>query len=829
MKVRRTGKNVLIFALVLVMGISQTLTATAASAKIGDGVVSTCDEAYYATTDYYGNLLEGSVVKSYVVNGKNSIVDYGNYDEVVNLTDGNNPKIAGDKVTFNFGKKVPTHFYFEGKTTKPFEQLPWTMEIHYKLNGVPTKAEDLAGKTGMVDIDLDFIPNPNASEYALNNYVLAATAVFNQDDILSLEAEGAQVQLVGNLRLVLFMVLPGEEQHFTISVGAESFEFGGMTYLMMPATLAQLQEISKISQHKDDIEENYDLLNESLDTLLDSVDDMSSSLYKTADGLDELNEGRNIISGSRDSLYDKSGKTISDLDRLRGSLNKYPAHIEKAQEATSKASIAFTNLSSSLKGIQKSLDEMYKDMNDLKKATKNAGTHAGKAGTSLSNVGTALDKVKEDQDNLVPLLADLQLKIGGSPITMNPGGAGDMDLPALETAMNSMTKEQKSALNKARKGYTMFEKEDDAVSGLAESEFIKAAIYTSGKTYSEAVETYNTVTALDTAVAGLMAAHGYSQDEARAAVYAAQNMSAAQQAAYEAGSASVAGLKTLYANFKDLDGADSVCNEVEFLSAMVYQAAATAGSPVIPAEAKRSAVLFILYGNTTNLSSALDALGSSGVAGDTASLLKETSTVLKQLADITDSIQDITDDSSDVIERVGDLSDVFKNYTPDLNATLGELNTTLKILEDAAGDTHDFLSTFRDVMHEAGGKLDDGTKKTLEGLSAALRDTARSVSKTTNVKRAKNNISDIVEDMWDDYTGDINRLLMMDPTADAESLTDARNATPTSVQVMIRSAEIKVPDIDSDAPDKTKEKTTFFGRVAQMFKDLFGFIAGIFS
>ncbi len=829
MKVRRTGKNVLIFALVLVMGISQTITATAAAAKIGDGVVSTCDEAYYATTDYYGNLLEGSVVKSYVVNGKNSIVDYGNYDEVVNLTDGNDPKIAGDKVTFNFGKKVPAHFYFEGKTTKPFEQLPWTMEIHYKLNGVPTKAEDLAGKTGMVDIDLDFIPNPNASEYALNNYVLAATAVFNQDDILSLEAEGAQVQLVGNLRLVLFMVLPGEEQHFTISVGAESFEFGGMTYLMMPATLAQLQEISKISQHKDDIEENYDLLNESLDTLLDSVDDMSSSLYKTADGLDELNEGRNIISGSRDSIYDKSGKTISDLDRLRGSLNKYPAHIEKAQEATSKASIAFSNLSSSLKGIQKSLDEMYKDMNDLKKATKNAGTHAGKAGTSLSNVGTALDKVKEDQDNLVPLLADLQLKIGGSPITMNPGGAGDMDLPALETAMNSMTKEQKSALNKARKGYTMFEKEDDAVSGLAESEFIKAAIYTSGKTYSEAVETYETVTALDTAVAGLMAAHGYSQDQARAAVYAAQNMSAAQQAAYEAGSASVAGLKTLYANFKDLDGADSVCNEVEFLSAMVYQAAATAGSPVTPAEAKRSAVLFILYCNTTNLSSALDALGSSGVAGDTANLLKETSTVLKQLADITDSIQDITDDSSDVIERVGDLSDVFKNYTPDLNATLGELNNTLKILEDAAGDTHDFLSTFRDVMHEAGAKLDDGTKKTLEGLAAALRDTARSVSKTTNVKRAKNNISDIVEDMWDDYTGDINRLLMMDPTADAESLTDARNATPTSVQVMIRSAEIKIPEIASDDIDKTKEKTTFFGRVAQMFKDLFNFVAGIFS
>lgn len=34
-----------------------------------DGVKPTYDEAYYATTDYYGNLAQGSVVKSYTANG----------------------------------------------------------------------------------------------------------------------------------------------------------------------------------------------------------------------------------------------------------------------------------------------------------------------------------------------------------------------------------------------------------------------------------------------------------------------------------------------------------------------------------------------------------------------------------------------------------------------------------------------------------------------------------------------------------------------------------------------------------------------------------------
>ena len=48
---------------------------------------------------------------------------------------------------------------------------------------------------GVVEIDLNFVPNESASSYARNNYTLEAMAVFNQDDILSLKAEGAQSNL----------------------------------------------------------------------------------------------------------------------------------------------------------------------------------------------------------------------------------------------------------------------------------------------------------------------------------------------------------------------------------------------------------------------------------------------------------------------------------------------------------------------------------------------------------------------------------------------------------------------------------------------------------
>ena len=78
---------------------------------IGSGVEATCDEAYYATTDYYGNLTEGSVVKSYVMNGASSLTDYGDYDEIVNLTDGTLPHTVDGCTTFDFAG-APSHFYF---------------------------------------------------------------------------------------------------------------------------------------------------------------------------------------------------------------------------------------------------------------------------------------------------------------------------------------------------------------------------------------------------------------------------------------------------------------------------------------------------------------------------------------------------------------------------------------------------------------------------------------------------------------------------------------------------------------------------------------------
>ena len=141
------GPRMVSFELAGALTSALALPAAAAADPNGDGVSPVCDEAYYATLDYYGNLTEGSVVKSYTLHGASTLIDYGTYDEVVNLTDSSVPVSGeGGSTSFQFTGSVPDHFYFEGKTKQPFQELPWTVTLRYTLNGVPVKAEELAGR-----------------------------------------------------------------------------------------------------------------------------------------------------------------------------------------------------------------------------------------------------------------------------------------------------------------------------------------------------------------------------------------------------------------------------------------------------------------------------------------------------------------------------------------------------------------------------------------------------------------------------------------------------------------------------------------------------------
>lgn len=934
------------------------------AAAIGDGVTATYDEAYYAMTDYYGNLTDGSVVKSYRTNGIATLTDYGDYDEIINLTDGTVPARNGGMTTFRLDEKaLPGTFYFEGKTTKPFQQLPWTISMSYTLNGVPTKAEDLAGQAGVVEIRLDIVPNGRASEYARNNYTLEAMAIFNQDDILSLEAPGAQVQLIGNLRAVLFLGLPGEECHYTIRVGSEDFAFGGMTFLMVPATLSQLEEIAKLSERKDDLEDNYNKLSGSIDSLLGAMTAMTGSLNASANGLEQLNKARGIFSDGKGVIYSGTdalredlsnltdvlepvegqiealSKTISDskstlrsmantVSDLKGDLKDVESALRDLEDGTGDARKVFSALGSlreSLKKLQKALGGTVKDTTDkigesidknqnigsvtvaqvkeahsayvadrqtyyviaLKKQGKSdaeATATASAAVTALNTYGGTLEGVKTARDGLVTQKKECEAKLAA----LKTAGVDDNDpnvvaltqgIARLETGIASL--EGVIALETAYQAKSQMTFQQFCQQVLGQSAAVAKQmndlwlVYASGK-----VEGGDTPDKGGTLSGELL--HNDPEDSSEKDTSGGDSASSGDHSDGSSEKTPGSGSESTDAGSGTGDQVSSGAQNPPDSSNTDENGSENTGSgenngenngggsqkdptdapnppdpenpgtetepdaPLPPSESVGGAVVDLISGGLDSAMAEIAKLQktlagvmnrlkdpTSQVISDLSALcgrIENLSSLLNSAEDLSAAIRHSSADLRDILDDVEDLQDILDDYEPVLQDTLKTVSSLSASAIKTIRDTQGLISDTEALMKSTGATLDDGTKQTLEGLAAVLRSTAKTMGTVGQIKDAKSSICDIIEDTWDEYTGDVNNLLLMDATAEAVSLTDSRNPSPESIQILIRTQEITMPDEDETEAEAAAEvQTTFWGRVAQMFKDFWAAITGLFG
>ena len=157
---------------------------------------------------------------------------------------------------------------------------------------------------------------------------------------------------------VLFLALPGEEQHYVIRVGTEDFSFDGMTFLMVPATLGQLEEVARLSRRKDDLEENYNKLSGSLDTLLDSLEGVSGSLLDAAGGLDALNAARGTVSSGKGAVYNRADALRQDLDHINAALAPVSGDLGNASEALEDTKSALETLNGDVQELKNQLAEV---------------------------------------------------------------------------------------------------------------------------------------------------------------------------------------------------------------------------------------------------------------------------------------------------------------------------------------------------------------------------------------------------------------------------------------------------------------------------------------
>ena len=439
---RRMGATVMtVVTLATSLVPAQAVLAGEASASV--------DEAMYVNLDYYGQIDKVNMVKSISLNGTSSFTDYGDYTDVTNMTDHTEPVLGDGSVTWNFAPDQNGRFYYKGVMRNDQVTLPWTFDVSYKLNGVPTDADKLAGASGTVEIHIDATANENAREYYRNNMMLAVAVLVDLTKCYSVEADGAQVQNIGSQTGVVFTALPGEDGDYTVRIGSDSFESDGVLMTMIPGTTKDLEHVKDLKDAKDTWKEAGDQLYDSMEQMALSVESMRDGVNDLQSGLGSAENARGVWSGSKDNILDNNDKALASLTAVSEQMQAMVPHIESAKESAEIVHDSLGDIVNSMREMQDPLRKLNTSLRGIKSNTEDLAAGVAPLNqlmqtlialdatlqsseqiyvTQLASLGVSLEQVENDYyDGDVDLIDD----VNASAQTATPSSATAAGIPGV--------------------------------------------------------------------------------------------------------------------------------------------------------------------------------------------------------------------------------------------------------------------------------------------------------------------------------------------------------------------------------------------------------------
>ena len=352
------------------------------------------DETMYVNLDYYGKTSKVNVVKSCNFNGNTEYTDYGTYENVVNMSSSVAPQIGDGTVTWTMPADQTGRFYYQCTMGNDQVTLPWDFDVSYKLNGVPANADQLAGASGLIEINVKATPNDGAREYYRNNMLLMVAVPVDLSKCYSVDAEGAQTQNLGETTAVVFTALPGEEGDYTVRIGTDSFETIGVIMAMAPGTVEDLQHIKDLKEAKDTWQDAGDELYDSLEQMAKSVESMRDGVNQVQSGLQSAESARQTWSGSKDDILAGNDQTLAALTAMSGQMETMVPHLQTAKDSAEVVHNGMNNIVDTLGQMQDPLRKLHTRLKHVE--------------NSMDSLSTELPEIQELMLQVIALDAQFQ-------------------------------------------------------------------------------------------------------------------------------------------------------------------------------------------------------------------------------------------------------------------------------------------------------------------------------------------------------------------------------------------------------------------------------------
>lgn len=383
-------KKIFLLLLCLILICAPTLTYAQSQNTAKEEVV------YTAITE------NGSVDSVHVVNGYNlsnetSIVDYGKYDEVINLSTDRPLKIEDDKITVD---AQAGSFFYQGNNPKI--ELPWKLSFKYYKNNKEVNPSDLIGKSGKIKIKGSIQKNPKADPIYSEYFLLQVSLGCDSKKATVLEAKDSTFAMNGSIQLLNYTILPEKELEFSILLDAKNFEMepiqiSGLPFNMnfdMPDTdsftdrLKELEDaISKVNNGGIELRNGFTQINQSTNQLISALESLSGGVTTIThaqsqfnDGQEDFQAGLKEYQGGIDELLAQMRSLPDQLQPLKDGLSLLASTQDQLESGLSQT---VDGLSSYVDGVEKSANGLHQIVDPIDASFDSSAQALEDAGAQL--------------------------------------------------------------------------------------------------------------------------------------------------------------------------------------------------------------------------------------------------------------------------------------------------------------------------------------------------------------------------------------------------------------------------------------------------------------
>ena len=362
------------------------LLAPAAAAAAGmPAVIKNKNEIVYATLSATGSVEGVYTVNEFEVSQAGSVADYGAYTSAVNLTDTQQLSPTNKSVSF---ESDAGGFYYQGNMGAV--DLPWTISTSYSLDGAAIRPEELAGKSGLLEIKLTTAQNQTINPVFYEHYVLQITITLDSKTCEDIDAPGATIASAGANTVAVFSILPKKDADIRLTAQVTDFEMEGITLSALPFSMDM--DLPDTDEMVDDFRSLADAisdLNDGVRKLNNGTSDLYDGALELSDGSAEIRDGLGELDDNSDDLADGSAQIRSALKEIASGLNSSSGDMDLSSLAELPAGLS--QLAQGLNGVAGGMAELN---------------------TNFTAAYAALDSVMEDIPNASISQEELQALYG---------------------------------------------------------------------------------------------------------------------------------------------------------------------------------------------------------------------------------------------------------------------------------------------------------------------------------------------------------------------------------------------------------------------------------